>query len=112
MSRAVGAAYERLAAAYLVERGYRVVQRNFTCRGGEIDLICDHAGTLVFVEVRARTGGGSAETVSPIKRRRLVTAARRFLAAQPEEQACRFDVVTVDGGVIEHLPDAFDASTW
>jgi putative endonuclease len=111
VSRRVGAAFEQLAADYLARRGIRVVERNFTCKGGELDLVCDDAGTLVFVEVRARAGdafGSPAETVGSVKRRRLVRAAQVYLHQRAlYDRPCRFDVVAVLDGVVTHYPDAF-----
>jgi putative endonuclease len=111
LSRAAGASAEALASQYLVHKGFRVLDRNFTVKGGELDLVCDDGGTLVFVEVRARKNrdhGTPAETISATKRRRIILAARLYLLSRKiEDRACRFDVVTLEGGVITHLPDAF-----
>jgi putative endonuclease len=111
MSRALGFAAEARAAEYLQRKGYRVVDRNWTCRGGEIDLVCEHGDTLVFVEVRARSDdahGTPLETVVDLKRRRLVRAAEIYLHVKKQwERACRFDVVAVAGDAIEHVEDAF-----
>lgn len=113
MSRAAGAGYERVAAAWLERRGFRILDTNYTCKGGELDLVCDDGGTLVFVEVRARSGrhAAAAETISWQKRRRLVHAARHYLARRRlDDAACRFDVVAIDGDVVTHLPNAFDST--
>src|SRR3954447_24706660 len=112
MSRALGAAAEARAARFLQQKGYRVVARNWTCRGGEIDLVCEHRDTLVFVEVRARADdrhGAPVETVRDLKRSRLVRAAEHYLMRREgAEMACRFDVVALTGDeLIEHYEDAF-----
>jgi putative endonuclease len=111
MSRAAGTRFERLAAQFLTRAGFRVLEANYVCRGGEIDLVCDDAGTLVFVEVRARADdrhGTAAETVGGVKRARLIHAARHYLAVRVgQDVACRFDVVAITGEVIEHVRDAF-----
>ena len=114
---AVGARAEDLAAALLATRGYRIVERNWRRPEGEVDLVADDRGILVFVEVRSRTGeerGHPLETVNARKRARVVRAARLYLeAAQPAATAFRFDVVGVsfapDGGqpAITHVEDAF-----
>jgi putative endonuclease len=113
VSRALGAAAERLAADYLLRRGLTLLERNYTCKGGELDLVCDDRGTLVFVEVRARRGdrfGAPAETVSVLKRRRIVHAAQHYLVRRGiADRACRFDVVTIEGEAITHIENAFDA---
>jgi putative endonuclease len=114
VSRALGAEAEARAAEFLQRKGHRIVARNWCCRGGEIDLVCDDKGTLVFVEVRARASarhGAPVETVGDIKRRRLVRAAAQYLAARGDANvACRFDVVAITGDVIEHFEDAFSTS--
>ena len=113
MSRALGAAAEARAAEFLARKAYRIVDRNWTCKGGEIDLVClDGDGTLVFVEVRSRSDerfGGAASSVGSAKRRRLVFAATHYLRRLPSPPPCRFDVVAVDGDRIEWLRAAFDA---
>jgi putative endonuclease len=117
MSRAAGADAERLAAAYLERRGLTILETNWTCKGGELDLVCDDGGTLVFVEVRARRDdrhGSALETVGALKRRRLVHAARNYLMRRRiGERACRFDVIAIEGGgpspTVTHIENAFDA---
>jgi putative endonuclease len=114
VSRAVGDQAERRAAAFLERHGFRILERNYVCKGGEIDLVCDDAGTLVFVEVRARASdryGGAAATVRHDKQRHVVHAARHYLVARKVgDVACRFDVVAIEGDHVEHYKDAFDAS--
>lgn len=107
-----GAAAEELAAAYLEGRGLRIVERNYRCRFGEIDLVARSGAVLVFVEVRARKTeayGGAAGSITVTKRRRLVAAARHYLAGHRGDRACRFDVVLVrgTGQRIEWLTNAF-----
>ena len=94
-----GAAAEALAARFLAARGLAIVERNYRCRGGEIDLIVRERDTLVFVEVRLRSGqafGGAAESITSAKRRRLERAARHYLARIGREPPCRFDAVLLD----------------
>lgn len=112
-----GAGAEAEAAAWLEARGLTVRERNWRCRFGELDLVCEDAGTLVFVEVRARARadfGGAAGSITAAKRARLTAAARQYLAALPRTPPCRFDCVLVSGGDgdhrIEWLRNAFDAA--
>src|SRR6476659_4077881 len=104
MSRAAGQRAERLAADHLRSLGLRLVETNYTCKGGEIDLVCEDGDTLVFVEVRARSSasfGAPEETVRAVKQRRLIHAARHYLTTRRcEDRACRFDVVAVEGDAI------------
>jgi putative endonuclease len=112
-TRALGQDAERRAAEFLASRGLVLLESNFTCKGGEIDLVCDDHGTLVFVEVRSRKHalhGAPEETITPAKRRRIVLAARHYLLRRcATEPACRFDVVVIEGDEVRYLPDAFDA---
>jgi putative endonuclease len=98
----------------LVERNYRVA-RGPGARGAEVDLIMRDAkdGTLVFVEVRQRTGdghGGAAASIGWGKQRKCVLGARHYLQTLREWPPCRFDVVAIDGDMLTWIPAAFDAS--
>jgi putative endonuclease len=118
-TKALGDAAEARALAWLQQRGLSLVQRNYrvargpAARGGEVDLILrERDGTLVFVEVRSRSGsghGGAASSVSAAKQRSIVLAARFYLQGLAVMPPCRFDVVAIDGGHIEWLQAAFDA---
>ena len=94
-----GARAEDLCADLLRAAGLKLLERNWRCRLGEIDLIAEERGTLVFAEVRMRGPGhfgGAAESVTAAKRARLVAAARLYLTRRPDA-ACRFDVFLIDG---------------
>jgi putative endonuclease len=106
-----GARAEQVCAEVLRGHGLRVLERNWRCRHGEIDLIAEEGETLVFVEVRMRSGtgfGGAAESVTEAKRARILAAARLYLTRRPEA-ACRFDVFLVgaDTARVEWIRDAF-----
>jgi putative endonuclease len=117
--KAIGDQAEARALVWLQARGLLLVQRNYRvahgprAAGGEIDLIMqDAAGTLLFIEVRARQDtrhGGAAASVGATKRARLVRAAQHYLLRLGVPPPCRFDVVTIDGEHIEWLQAAFDA---
>ena len=105
---------ENHACRYLLARGLTLLQRNFRCRRGEIDLILQDADTLVFVEVRYRRHeayGSAAESVDRHKQMRLTDCARHYLQirGQANGQGCRFDVIAIDGPdeTIEWIRDAF-----
>lgn len=103
---------EDLAAAFLRAKGWEIVARNVAARVGEIDVVARDGDEIVFVEVRSRASrdfGGAAASVDGPKRRRLVRAARLWLQKSGWDGACRFDVIAVDGGRLEHLRCAFDA---
>lgn len=97
--RALGAFAERLAAAYLEQRGYRIEARNVYLRHGEIDLVAEHNGVTVFIEVRSRRQGdlGSAlASLSRTKQHRMRVMAEYYLALHPEvPQEARIDLVAV-----------------
>lgn len=112
-----GDAAEDAACARLEAAGCRILARNVRYREGEIDIVADDAGTLVFVEVRMRSSdgfGGADGSVDRFKQRKLLLAAQVFLhqrfgsgAAVPP---CRFDVITADGsGVRDWIRAAFAA---
>lgn len=112
-AQAIGGEAEEQAARFLARQGLEVIARNFRTRLGEIDLVARDGATLVFVEVRMRSGarfGGAAGSIDPRKRRRIEAAARQFLARLPSEPPCRFDVVALEGGAPRWLRAAFEAS--
>lgn len=106
-----GAAAEALAAEFLQARGLTIIERNYRCRGGEIDLIARDGETLIFVEVRLRSGaafGGAAASINAAKRKRLGFAASHYLGRLGREPPCRFDAIllaTLDPRHIEWLVD-------
>ncbi len=113
-TRTVGTEKEKTAAAFLMERGCRVLAVNFRCRIGEIDLIVsDPRGQLRFVEVKYRRDGRKGAPEEAVNSRKQHTISRvsdyyRVRCSVPEGQACRFDVVAITGDHIEWIQDAFD----
>ena len=94
-----GAQAETLAAEFLAARGLAIVERNFRCRRGELDLIARDGEMLVFVEVRLRTRrdfGGAAASITAAKRARIAAAAEFYLAGMSRPPPCRFDAVLLD----------------
>ena len=113
-----GAWGEDRAALYLRMRGYRIIERNFRCRQGEIDLIARKGEAVVFVEVKLRKNaehGEAREFVTAVKQRRIVSAAELWLMKNRCELQPRFDVIEIyapDGTKtlrprINHLENAF-----
>jgi putative endonuclease len=116
--KALGAEGEAAACELLRKSGYRVLERNWRNRWGELDAVAWQDGQIVFVEVRARSSedfGTPAESVTAGKRRRLVRMAQLYLQEKAAaEQSCRFDVVEMaplaGGGWQGHvIRDAFAA---
>lgn len=113
---ASGRQAEELAARYLAARGLQVLERNFRCRGGEIDLVCREGACTVFVEVRLRRHpgfGGAAASIGHGKQRRVILAARHWLARHGSFDAdCRFDCILLDeldSARIEWVRNAFSS---
>ena len=99
------------ALAYLLLQGLVLLQRNYLCRGGELDLIMRDGASVVFVEVRLRSGsayGGALASITPAKQRRMVLAAQTWLLGQKRLPACRFDALCIDGGHISWLKNILD----
>lgn len=110
--QAKGQAGEDAALAYLLLRDMTLIERNFSCKGGEIDLIMQEPASLVFVEVRKRANmrhGGAAASIGPAKKARLIHAAQVFLQRYKNPPPCRFDVVAIDDEVIDWIKNAIEA---
>ena len=109
---------ERLAERYLQKKGYTLVERNYRCPAGELDLIVLDRRVVVFVEVKTRTGhgfGSPLEAVEFRKQWKMIQAAQFFLAEKRLQQRdARFDVVGVSWPgrepVVEHIENAFELS--
>lgn len=111
--RSVGAAYEQKAAEYLEKQGYVILQKNFRCRFGEIDLIGKSDGYLCFIEVKYRSGiehGFPSEAVDYRKRKRIVRTALTYLHFNnlPEDTPCRFDIVEILDKEYSIIKNAFE----
>jgi len=109
---------ERVAEQYLKRKGYKLVERNYRCAAGEVDLIVLDRRVIVFVEVKTRTGHGFGtplEAIQPRKQRKMMQAAQFFLSQKKLHQRdARFDVVGISWPgrepIIEHVENAFELS--
>ena len=107
---------ERLAARFLEEQGFRILDRNYRNRLGEIDIVAEDRGVLVFVEVRtlkAYAGHSPEETIQWKKQQRVSRTAQAYIQHKRlEDRPARFDVVSVTldgaGSTLRHIPDAFE----
>jgi putative endonuclease len=101
---------EEIAARFLADKGLTVLDRNWRGGAGEIDIVARDGESMVFVEVKTHRDPSYLEwSVGPDKRRRIVSASRRWLALHPrcDEKFVRYDVVLVGDGSVEHIQDAF-----
>ena len=109
----VGDSKELLACRYLSEQGAHILERNFRCRQGEVDIIAKDGDVLCFIEVKYRSGtsqGGAAAAVTYAKQRAISKAALFYLMKHDmsADVAMRFDVVTIDGENHKIIKNAFD----
>lgn len=111
--RETGSHYEELAARYLEEQQYKILEKNYRIRTGEIDLIAMDGTCLVFVEVKYRKDhslGDPLEAVDIRKQRRICQTARYYIYKKGYDQIpCRFDVIGITGTQIRHIKNAFES---
>jgi putative endonuclease len=116
---AVGKTGEEVAVQFLCHQGYQILQRNYRCRFGEIDLIARDGNTLAFIEVKTRRSqkfGPAAAAVTLVKQRHLIKASQVYLTQKRKAyELCRFDVVTIELDAqtprIELIKDAFQPAS-
>lgn len=112
-NREVGTSFEQKAADFLIEHGYRLLERNFRCKLGEIDLIARDGEYLCFIEVKYRSSaikGFPAEAINYNKIRRITRTAQFYLLSHKNSlnTPCRFDAVVILGNDISLIKNAFD----
>jgi putative endonuclease len=117
-NRLLGEKGEALACKYLARRGYKILEKNYSCRTGEIDIIASKKDYIVFVEVKTRLGdsyGTPASAVSYVKRKRIIQIASAFMQ-NFEDRSARFDIIEIIGSIknnrfykknINHIKNAF-----
>ncbi|MDM8532264.1 YraN family protein [Anaerolineales bacterium HSG25] len=106
---------ESIAVEYLIQQGFSIIERNWRCAIGEVDIVAQQAEVLVFVEVRTRHGqkyGRATESITPTKQQRLIALAETYLQQHEDyaDSAWRIDVVAIQLGrhapQIEHVENA------
>ncbi|OOB77558.1 MAG: YraN family protein [Epulopiscium sp. Nuni2H_MBin001] len=105
----VGKQYEQLAADYLCNCGYTILNLNYRTRFGEVDIIAQKDNCIIFVEVKYRANtkyGNPCEAVNYYKQKKLIATAQLYLCSGDDRQ-CRFDIIEITGGTIRHLINAF-----
>lgn len=108
--RSVGSFYEEAVSAYLKEKGVQIIEKNFRCRMGEIDLIGIDGDTLVFFEIKYRKNnlyGSPLEAVDYRKQKKIISVAKYYLTYKDVDKYIRFDVIGVCDNEIEWIKDAF-----
>jgi putative endonuclease len=115
LTKLLGKEGEDKAARFLTKQGYRIIERNYSTRNGEIDLIAMHEGALVFIEVKTRTSdafGAPELAVNQRKQQRMMKAALGYIKYKKLHQVpCRFDVVaitTTSDNAVELIQNAFE----
>ena len=113
-TRRLGSGGEATVATWLQNQGFAIIERNYTTRTGEVDIIAERGEVLAFVEVKTRKNNyfDMGVIVTPGKQHRIIRAAHRYiLVNQVDDRVCRFDVALVTGGgpepEIEYIEDAF-----
>lgn len=110
--RETGSKYENLAADLLQQKGFQILEKNFRCREGEIDLVAKEKEYLVFVEVKFRRNGktgSAAAAVTYAKQKKICRSAEYYMMRKQlyGDTKARFDVVAIDGDRIRHIRNAF-----
>ena len=108
----LGRVGEKRAQEYLTQIGYKILEKNYKTRVGEIDIIALDGQTIVFVEVKTRTDnrfGSPSEAVNLEKQRKYFSVGTSYLIKKygTEDKKCRFDVIEIEDGKINHILDAF-----
>lgn len=114
LNRYKGKKTEEIAAKYLREKGWKILEQNYVCKFGEIDLIALDGDAIVFVEVKYRSRdyyGDPGEAVTLYKQRRISRAACWYLIEhQWDDRVCRFDVICIYGNkTMRHIEQAYDS---
>lgn len=112
-NREIGSAYENKAVEYLKKHSYIIIEQNYFCKYGEIDIIAKKKDMLVFVEVKYRknskTGIGE-NAVNRKKQMHIINSAQNYMIEKykTDEMLCRFDVIAINGNILHHIKNAFD----
>ncbi len=108
----IGFLNEKKAQQIIQEKGYEILDTNFSCPYGEIDIICRDGDCIVFIEVRSKKNpnfGLPEETVTPVKQKKIVKTAQYYLSINNVDfEQVRFDVVSILGNKIKHIKSAFE----
>ncbi len=111
-TRSIGSKYEDMAVDYLIKKGHRILDRNYNCRYGEIDIISKHQDSLVFIEVKYRKKAdcGYAEEAVDIRKQKQISRASLFYLnyhGYGTDIPIRYDVISISDDNINHIENAF-----
>lgn len=120
MAPSIGAQGEERACRYLSSKGYQILEKNFKCRRGEVDIVAERGDTIVFVEVktwRSMPSEALEQAISTRKQGRILAAAQHYLLSHPNAAPLRirFDVILLREparGDVEHWQGAFEPKRW
>lgn len=102
---------ERIARRYLFFKGYKILEKNYKCPMGEIDIIAEKKGTVAFIEVKSRLTdryGSPSEAVDEKRRQRYIRSALFYFSGREIDRTVRFDVIEVFKGRVNHIISAFE----
>lgn len=110
--REIGSKYEKIAKEYLIKNNYKIIETNFRCKIGEIDIIANNENYLCFIEVKYRDIDSLAKglyAVDKNKQKKIYNVAKYYMYINNinDNTACRFDVVSIDGDEITLIKNAF-----
>ncbi|MBC7765848.1 MAG: YraN family protein [Hyphomonadaceae bacterium] len=103
-NKTLGALGEQAAVQYIKKKKYKIIEQNYRCRAGEIDIIAMHKGELVFIEVKSRRDdafGTPAEAITRYKKLNLKQSAQTYLQSHFLDVPARFDIVEVVGRIVD-----------
>lgn len=109
-NKTVGRQGEDAACSYLKKKGFKILERNYKCLFGEIDIIAEYGGVIVITEVKCRSSakfGAGFEAVSRTKRQKIIKTTEFYIKEKNIDSSVRFDVISIDSGVITHIENAF-----
>jgi putative endonuclease len=101
---------EQIASGYLLKQGYKILDKNFAAKTGEIDIIAEISNTIIFVEVKLRnsaTFGTGVEAINNKKINKIKNTATVYMLKNNVKKSMRFDIVSIDKGKITHITGAF-----
>ena len=101
---------ENIASDYLKEKGYNIIKTNYRSFHGEIDIIASKSGVTVFIEVKYRKTNGfglGLEAVTQSKIQKIIKTAQNYIEEYNIKTPCRFDVISIDANLINHIENAF-----